>query len=205
MLNISFRQRIIGKQDIPFANTRIAGKPIHSGNTLRQTHISIHTSQTERQTMKIKTITAAALLGLLTCGSAIAGDYATALGECLYNNTTSEDKTTLTQWAFVTLGKSSAAKSIATIPAAKTNEVDQKTKSLLTRLVASSCSKEAVQVALREPTTGLQDAVSTMSSYMIREQIRTSAKNVLSNSILTSGDGSSTSQGSNLLKNLLKR
>ncbi len=155
--------------------------------------------------MKIKTLTAAAVLSLLTCGTAIAGDYATALGECLYNNTTSEDKTTLTQWAFVTLGKSSATKSIATIPTAKTNEVDQKTKSLLTRLVASSCSKEAVQVALREPTTGLQDAVTTMSSYMIREQIRANAKSILSNSILTSGDSTSTSQGSNLLKNLLKK
>lgn len=158
--------------------------------------------------MKIKTITAAALLGLLTCGSAVAGDYATALGECLYNNTTSEDKTTLTQWAFVTLGKSSATKSIATIPAEKTSEVDQKTKSLLTRLVASSCSKEALQVALHEPTTGLQDAATTISSYMIREQIRTNAKSILSNSILTSGDGSdssSTNQGRNLLKNLLKR
>ncbi len=155
--------------------------------------------------MKIKTLTAAAVLSLLTCGTAIAGDYANALGECLYNNTTSEDKTTLTQWAFVTLGKSSATKSIATIPTAKTNEVDQKTKSLLTRLIASSCSKEAVQVALREPTTGLQDAVTTMSSYMIREQIRANAKSILSNSILTSGDSTSTSQGSNLLKNLLKK
>ena len=146
--------------------------------------------------------------GLLTCSVATAGDYATALGECLYNNTTSEDKTTLTQWAFVTLGKSNAAKSIATIPADKTSEVDQKTKSLLTRLVASSCSKEALQVALHEPTTGVQDAVTTMSSYMIREQIRTNAKSILSNSILTSGDGSdssSTNQGRNLLKNLLKR
>ena len=155
--------------------------------------------------MKIKTLTAAAILGLLTCGTAIAGDYASALGECLYNNTTSEDKTTLTQWAFVTLGKSSAAKPIATIPADKTNEVDQKTKSLLTRLVASSCSKEALQVALHEPTTGVQDAVTTMSSYMIREQIRTNAKSILSNSILTSGDSSSTNKGNNLLKNLLRK
>lgn len=155
--------------------------------------------------MKIKTLTAAAVLSLLTCSTAIAGDYATALGECLYNNTTSEDKTTLTQWAFVTLGKSSATQSIATIPTAKTNEVDQKTKSLLTRLVTSSCSNEAIQVALREPTTGLQDAVTTMSSYMIREQIRANAKSILSNSILTSGDSTSTSQGSNLLKNLLKK
>ena len=48
--------------------------------------------------MKIRIITAA-IAGLLTCCPALAGDYATALGECLYKNTTSADKTTLTQWA----------------------------------------------------------------------------------------------------------
>ena len=143
--------------------------------------------------------------GLLTCSAASAGDYATALGECLYNNTTSEDKTTLTQWAFVTLGKSDAAKSITTIPADKTSEVDQKAKSLLPRLVASSCSKEALQVALHEPTTGVQDAVTAMSSYMIREQIRKNAKSLLSNSILTSSDSFSTTKGRNLLKTLLRK
>ena len=154
--------------------------------------------------MKIRIITAA-IAGLLTCCPALAGDYATALGECLYKNTTSADKTTLKQWAFVTLGKSSATKSIATIPAAKTQEIDQKTKNLLMKLATSSCSKEAVQVALHEPTTGLQDAVSAMSTEMIREQIRTQAKNVLSNSLLTSGNSLQSGSGSNLIKNLLKK
>lgn len=154
--------------------------------------------------MNIK-IVAIAIAGVLTCGSAFAGNYATALGECLYKNTSSEDKVTLTQWAFVTLGKSSATKSIATIPSAKTQEVDQKTKKLLMGLATSSCSKEAVQVALHEPSTGLQDAVTALSSQMIREQVRTQAKNVLSSSMLTSGTGIQINQGENLLKNLLKK
>lgn len=154
--------------------------------------------------MNIK-IVAIAIAGVLTCGSALAGNYATALGECLYKNTSSEDKVTLTQWAFVTLGKSSATKSIATIPSAKTQEVDQKTKKLLMGLATSSCSKEAVQVALHEPSTGLQDAVTALSSQMIREQVRTQAKNVLSSSMLTSGTGIQINQGENLLKNLLKK
>ena len=154
--------------------------------------------------MNIK-IVAIAIAGVLTCGSAFAGNYATALGECLYKNTSSEDKVTLTQWAFVTLGKSSATRSIATIPSAKTQEIDQKTKKLLMGLATSSCSKEAVQVALHEPSTGLQDAVTALSSQMIREQVRTQAKNVLSGSMLTSGTGIRTNQGENLLKNLLKK
>ena len=154
--------------------------------------------------MNIK-IVAIAIAGVLTCGSAFAGNYAMALGECLYKNTSSEDKVTLTQWAFVTLGKSSATRSIATIPSAKTQEVDQKTKKLLMGLATSSCSKEAVQVALHEPSTGLQDAVTALSSQMIREQVRTQAKNVLSGSMLTSGTGIQINQGENLLKNLLKK
>lgn len=54
--------------------------------------------------MKTK-ITTAILAGCLLSGSAFAGDYATALGKCLYDNTNATDKTTLTQWAFVSLGK----------------------------------------------------------------------------------------------------
>lgn len=154
--------------------------------------------------MNIKTMSIA-IAALLTCGSVMAGNYATALGKCLYKNTSSEDKATLTQWAFVTLGKSSVTKTIATIPSAKTQEVDQKTQNLLVKLSTSSCSKETVQVALHEPSTGLQDAVTTLSSEMIREQVGTQAKNVLSNSLLTSGNGLQMNQGENLLKNLLKK
>lgn len=167
--------------------------------------MTVETYQQERKTRMNTKLVTITLAGLIVCGSAFAGDYATALGDCLYKNTSSEDKTTLTQWAFVTLGKTSAAKSIATIPAAKTQEVDQKTKSLLVRLTTSTCSKEALQVALHEPSTGLQDAVSSMSSQMIRDQIRTQAKNVLSSSLLSPDTGTQTNRGSDLLKNLLKK
>ncbi len=154
--------------------------------------------------MKTKLMTAT-LAGLLLSSSAFAGQYATALGKCMYDNTNAADKTTLTQWAFVTLGKTDAAKSVATIPAAKTNAVDQQTKKLVTRLVATSCSKEATQVALHESTTGLQDAVVAISSRMIADQIKSQAKNSFSNSLISTENSEQLIEAGKALKNLFQK
>lgn len=154
--------------------------------------------------MKAK-LTTALIAGLFASSAAIAGEYATALGKCLYNNTTAADKTTLTQWAFVTLGKTNAAKSIASIPAAKTTEVDQQTKTLVTKLITTSCSKEAAQAALKEPTTGLQDAVVTISSQMIADQLKSQAGNTFSSSMLSSEKTSQLIETGKNLKSIFKK
>ncbi len=134
-----------------------------------------------------KKILAASLLCLLAGGSVFAGEYANALGKCLYRNSSSQDKTVLTQWAFVSLGQTDAAKNIATIPARKAQEVDQKAKSIVMKLVGSSCSGEAIKVAFHEPTTGLQNAVSAITSEMIAEKIKERAGSTFSGSMLSSG------------------
>jgi hypothetical protein len=136
--------------------------------------------------MKVKLI-AATLAGIFACSSAFAGEHATALGKCLYNKSDSSDKTTLTQWAFVSLGQTDAAKGIATIPDSKTQQVNTEAQSVVTKLIASSCSKEALQVALHEPTTGLQDAVAAITSEMIAEKVKSYAGNTFSGSMLPSG------------------
>ncbi len=145
--------------------------------------------------MKLKLL-AASLAGILACGSAFAGDYATSLGKCLYNKSNSSDKTTLTQWAFVSLGQTDAAKGIATIPDSKTQQVNTEAKSVVTKLIVSSCSKEALQVALHEPTSGLQDAISAITSEMIAEKIKSQASSTFSGSMLSSGSSSSSGLGS---------
>lgn len=154
--------------------------------------------------MKTK-ITTAILAGCLLSGSAFAGDYATALGKCLYDNTNATDKTTLTQWAFVSLGKTSAAKSVVTIPAAKTNAVDQQAQKLVTRLVTTSCRKEAAQVALHESTSGLQDAVVALSSRMIADQIKSQTKNTFSNSLLSPEQSQQLLEAGKALQNLFQK
>lgn len=161
--------------------------------------------------MKMKTM-AALVAGMLVCGSALAGEYATALGQCLYKNSSDADKTTLTQWAFVTLGKTDAAQSIVTIPTAKTQEVDQQTKTLITRLVTTSCSTEAKQVVLKEPTTGLRDAMVAITTEMIKDKLSSSAKSTFSNSLISSEKteqlketGKALSEAGQSLKNLFKK
>ena len=154
--------------------------------------------------MKTK-ITTALLAVCLLSGSAFAGEYATALGKCLYDNTNATDKTTLTQWAFVTLGKTSAAKSVVAIPAAKTNAVDQQAQKLATRLVATSCRKEATQVALHESTSGLQDAVVALGSRMIADQLKSQTKNSFSNSLISQENSEQLIEAGKALKNLFQK
>lgn len=139
-----------------------------------------------------KKLIAISLLCLLAGGTAFAGEYANALGKCLYKNSSSQDKTVLTQWAFVSLGQTDAAKSITTIPANKTQEVDQKAKSVVTRLIGSSCSSEALKVALHEPTTGIQNSISAITSEMIAEKIKARAGSTFSGSMLSSGSSNNT-------------
>lgn len=156
--------------------------------------------------MAMKTKITTALLGVcLLSGSAFAGEYATALGKCLYDNTNATDKTTLTQWAFVTLGKTSAAKSVVAIPAAKTNAVDQQAQKLVTRLVATSCRKEATQVALHESTSGLQDAVVALGSRMIADQLKSQTKNSFSNSLISQENSEQLIEAGKALKNLFQK
>lgn len=149
--------------------------------------------------MKTKLTITAVLTGMLACSPALAGEYATALGQCLYKNSSDADKTTLTQWAFVTLGKTDAAKSIATISAAKTQEVDQQTKTLVTRLVTTSCSTEAKQVVLKEPTTGLRDAMVAITTEMIKDKLSSSATSTFSNSLISSEKTEQLKKTSNVL------
>lgn len=154
--------------------------------------------------MKTKTVITI-LAGWLLSSSAFAGEYATALGTCLYDNTTDADKATLTQWAFVTLGKTDAARSVVTIPAAKTNAVDQQAKKLVTRVITTSCRKEAAQVALHESTTGLQDAIVAISSRMIANQIKSQAKNTFSNSLLSPEKSEQLTEAGKALKNFFQK
>ena len=71
----------------------------------------------------------ASFLALVSCAvfsaSCYAGQYAQALGDCVYDNLSREDKNVMTQWAFVTLGKTDAAKQITVIPESKNKQVNK--------------------------------------------------------------------------------
>ena len=90
-------------------------------------------------------------------------------------------------------------------PAAKTNAVDQQAQKLVTRLVTTSCRKEAAQVALHESTSGLQDAVVALSSRMIADQIKSQTKNTFSNSLLSAEQSEQLKEAGKVLQNLFQK
>ena len=119
----------------------------------------------------------ASFLALVSCAvfSAscyAAGQYAQALGDCIYDNLSREDKNVMTQWAFVTLGKTDAAKQITVIPESKNKQVNKEAKKRMTRLMTEACAREAANVALHESKSGLQDAAAQLGIRLAKEQLK---------------------------------
>lgn len=97
-----------------------------------------------------------ALFSTCAAGTVCAASAADELADCLYANTSAEDKTTFLQWAYVALGRTEAAKSVQTIPAAKIKTVEKKAQTTLTQLVMKSCPKPAMNLLLSDPKKGLE-------------------------------------------------
>lgn len=121
-----------------------------------------------------------------------AGQYATAFGDCLYKNMSDADKNTLTQWVFVTVGRTSAAQQIASIPSDKTSATDAKMRSLIQEKTTGACRSEALKLLTNEPRTGLRDAVTAVAIKMAEEKISATALNSFPTSMLGSGTTSKT-------------
>ena len=99
------------------------------------------------------------LIAALFSQAAFAGQYAQQLSDCAYNNLNSQDKKILTQWAFVSLGKTKAAKEVTVIPAQKIKDIEAKGKAVMTSIVTERCGKEMAKVALYETKDGFDLAL----------------------------------------------
>lgn len=148
------------------------------------------------------------LLTLLAVPAVYAGQYATALGNCIYSNTGTADRTTLTQWAFVTIGKTDAARAVTRISDAKIEQVNKAATSLLCKLAVKTCRSEVLKVIAHEPKTGAQDAMTDVAVRLVKNQISSSASKVFGSSVLGSStlDSASFQEIKNLgssLKSLL--
>ncbi len=123
----------------------------------------------------------AAIAVLAAASSAAYGSTASeALGECIYKNSSADQKNQLIQWAYVSIGKTSAAKSVQAIPEAKSKEVTSKVKSTLSDLVLRSCPKESAALLLSDPQNGAADAMEHLTVLMIRDKVRSQIGDVLS-------------------------
>lgn len=147
---------------------------------------------------------AALMLSALVPFCAHAGQYADALGECVYKNLSASDKTVMTQWAYVTIGKTKAAKQIAAIPDTKISEVNSKARQTLIRILGGSCAKEAASVALYEPKDGIKNSVSRTAYLMVEDEVKETAASLLPGNVL-GGNTELLQQGADLLKGFLKK
>ena len=125
----------------------------------------------------------ASFLALVSCAvfsaSCYAGQYAQALGDCVYDNLSREDKNVMTQWAFVTLGKTDAAKQITVIPESKIKQVNKEAKN------------------------GLQDAAAQLGVRLAKEQLKGKTDEALAN-LLNPGTAN-VLRGAEVLKGFFKK
>ena len=149
----------------------------------------------------------ASFLALVSCAvfsaSCYAGQYAQALGDCVYDNLSREDKNVITQWAFVTLGKTDAAKQITVIPESKNKQVNKEAKKRMTRLMTEACAREAANVALHESKSGLQDAAAQLVIRLAKEQLKDKTDEALAN-LLNPGTAN-VLRGAEVLKGFFKK
>ena len=78
----------------------------------------------------------------------------------------------MTQWAFVTLGKTDAAKQITVIPESKIKQVNKEAKKRLTRLMTEACAREAANVALHESKKAFRTQRHSLESDLPKNNLR---------------------------------
>ena len=103
-----------------------------------------------------------------------------ALADCLFENTTSADRDAMVQWAYVTIGKTSAAKAVQAIPSEKTKAVEANAQKVLTNLVMKRCAKPAMKLLLKDPKNGLQDTLGSLAVKLVKDETAKRASPILS-------------------------
>lgn len=123
---------------------------------------------------------AAATILLAAPHASAATKESDALADCLYENTTNADRDAMVQWAYVTIGKTRAAREVQTIPSAKTKAVEANAQKVLTNLVMKRCGKPAMKVLLKDPKNGLQDTLGSLAMKLINEEAQKRSSPLLS-------------------------
>ncbi len=111
----------------------------------------------------------------LSFNPAYAGQYSDDLGRCLVQNANTADTKILTQWAFVTIGQTQAAKEVVIIPRQKVEAISTKAQTTVLRLLAKDCAAPALKATLYEGKNGVPNGIKyAVMQYMQNEmQTRT--------------------------------
>lgn len=122
--------------------------------------------------------TAAIALAIVPSG-AWASPQSDALASCLHQHAGKAEKDALVRWAFVALGRTSAARSVTAIPAAKIRAVESDAQKTLAKLVTKHCSRPAAALLFKDPKNGLQDTLGKLALLLAEDEIRARTNPVL--------------------------
>jgi hypothetical protein len=117
--------------------------------------------------MKISHIALSLVLSCVSL-SAIAGPVATALGECLADNTTGKERKEMARWAFIAIASHPDMKDISTVSPAAREAADKQTAILVTRLLTEACVVQ-FKAAMAERGNALQTSFATLGGVAMRE------------------------------------
>ena len=112
------------------------------------------------------------LLAMTVAGVDCSGQYADELGQCLTRSASQSDTKVLTQWAFVTLGQTSAAKEIASIKPQVINKVTSQAQTVVIRLLGRDCAKEAVKATLYEGKDGIGNGIKSAVTQRMQQELQ---------------------------------
>lgn len=113
------------------------------------------------------------LTGLIFCGEVMAGQYGDELGRCLIRHASDSDTKVLTQWAFVTLGQTRAAREIASIDKKVIEATNNKAQVVIVRLLGKDCAKEALKATLYEGKNGIGNGIKSAVTERMQQELQT--------------------------------
>lgn len=113
------------------------------------------------------------LTSLSLSGVCSAGQYGDELGRCLVKHASEADTKVLTQWAFVTLGQTKAAREIAQISPQVTSRTTSKAQTVILRLLGKDCAKEALKATLYEGKDGIGNGIKSAVTQRMQAELQT--------------------------------
>jgi len=117
---------------------------------------------------KLNVLTCALALSVAGIASSVAhaGAASDALGRCLVEKTSQQDRIELVQWIFSSLSAHPALSSMSNTSAASLEQTDKKVASLLTRLLVTDCNAQ-----LKVAVAAEGDAVALQSGFQVLGQV----------------------------------
>lgn len=124
-----------------------------------------------------RTVLAASLLGVMPATAqaqltAVPNQASAALGECLVGKSSGEDRMLVARWMGTSLVMSPAMKDIASVDAAKKDEIDRAMARLFTRLMTVECKAEMAVLVKNRDAMGIEAASGRLGEMAMRELLQ---------------------------------